>query len=262
MIPNKRMIVLSWNVNGLRSSLSKGLINFLKKGKYDIVMLQEIKTDVIPLSLNTLGYHSQMLPSMRKGYSGTLSLTRQKPLSVAYGIREDKFDSESRVITVETDDFYAVNVYFPNSRRDLSRLNFKLEFDEKFEAFVQTLDKKKPVIIGGDFNTAHTELDIARPKENDGNAGFTPEEKAWMDDFLKSGYTDTYRLFNKTGGHYTWWTYRANARSKNIGWRIDYILVSNSLRKNVKSAGIYETVEGSDHAPIYVEIDNSLTKGP
>jgi exodeoxyribonuclease-3 len=248
------MKIISWNVNGLRSVIGKGLCDFIKKGNFDIVMLQEVKTDTVPVSLLDLGYEAYMIPSHKKGYSGTLTLTRKAPLSVKYGIEDDGFDSESRVVTIETDWFYAVNVYFPNSRRDLSRLDFKMKFDGEFEKFVQNLRRKKPVLIGGDFNVAHTELDIARPKDNENNAGFTAQERRWMDRFLEMGYLDTYRMFVREGGHYTWWTYRANARERNIGWRIDYLVASEEMRDGVKDAGILGNVKGSDHAPIYVDI--------
>lgn len=248
------MRIISWNVNGLRSVLGKGLYKFLEKGKYDIVMLQEVKMDTVPISLEELGYHAYMSPSKKKGYSGTLTLAKKKPVSVSYGIGHDGFDSESRVVTVETPDFYVVNVYFPNSRRGLTRLDFKMEFNGKFERFVQTLRKRKPVIVGGDFNVAHTELDIARPKDNIHNAGFTPRERKWMDRLLSLGYIDSYRMFVKEGGHYSWWTYRVNARERNIGWRIDYLIVSDELKKRVKDADILSKVGGSDHAPIYLEL--------
>ncbi len=249
------MKIVSWNVNGIRSALKKGLYDFVEAGDYDLIMLQEIKNDSVPLQLSNLGYHAYMSPSHKKGYSGTLSLTRRKPLSFGYGIGNNSFDSESRVITLEMGDFYVVNVYFPNSRRDLSRLDFKLKFDEAFKEFVDGLKAKKPVVVGGDFNVAHTELDIARPKDNEGNAGFTKEERGWFGSFLAAGYIDTYRMFVKDGGHYSWWTYRSDARERNIGWRIDYIVVSEEVRKAVKVADIFEDVSGSDHAPVYLELD-------
>jgi len=247
--------IASWNVNGIRSAIRKGLPGLLGMG-YDVVMLQEIKSDTIPLELYSgTGYDAYVNPSARKGYSGTLTLTKVKPVSVSYGIGDPRFDAEGRVITIELNDYYVVNVYFPNSQHGLTRLDYKLEFNREFEEFVQGLRKRKPVVMGGDFNVAHTELDIARPKDNMNNAGFTEQERAWMTHFLSLGYLDTFRMFNGEGGNYTWWSYRFNARSRNIGWRIDYIIVSDELRARVKGAGILVDVLGSDHAPVWAEID-------
>lgn len=248
------MLLLSWNVNGIRSVLKKGLLSLVESGKYDVLMFQEAKADILPLEMHIDGYSPFIFSSKtRRGYSGTITLTKETPKSVIYGIDKEKFDDEGRVLTIELEKFYVVNAYFPNSRRDLSRLGFKLEFNKNLEKFLQRLREKKPVIIGGDFNVAHEEIDIARPKENVNNAGFTDQERASFTEFLKSGYCDSYRLFVKDGGHYTWWSYRANVRSKNIGWRIDYFVVSNDLEKRVKDAGISKDVLGSDHAPIYLE---------
>jgi exodeoxyribonuclease-3 len=249
------MRLVSWNVNGLRNVIKRCALQTLLSGYFDVVMLQEIKTEVMPLELRSEDYHAFMQPATtKKGYSGTLTLTKSKPSAVIYGVGEEKFDNEGRVLTVELDDFYVVNAYFPNSRRDLSRLNFKLEFDDRFLTYLEMLRKNKPVIVGGDFNVAHEERDIARPKANRGNAGFTGEERAWMSELIKHGYTDTFRLFVSDGGHYTWWTYRAGARENNIGWRIDYFLVSNELCPRVRSVGIMDETKGSDHVPVTLEV--------
>jgi exodeoxyribonuclease-3 len=248
------MLFLSWNVNGLRSALSKGLLYVVRSADYDAVLLQEIKADTVPLELSTLGYECFIYPASRRGYSGTLSLVKLKPLSVSMGIGVREFDEEGRVITLEYPEFYLVNAYFPNAQRGLTRLEYKLRFNSKFEEYAQSLRKRKPLVICGDFNVAHTELDIARPKDNVHNAGFTKEERDWMTRFLSLGYLDTFRLFVKEGGHYTWWTYRFNAREKNIGWRIDYFVVSEELRSRVVNAGILGSLRGSDHAPVFLEL--------
>src|SRR5579875_342225 len=248
------MLFLSWNVNGLRSAMNKGLLEVVRSAEYDAVLLQEIKTDAVPLELTALGYECYIYPASRRGYSGTLSLAKTKPLSVSMGIGVREFDEEGRVITLEYPDFYLVNTYFPNAQRGLTRLEYKLKFNGKFEEYAQSLRRKKPLVVCGDFNVAHTELDIARPKDNVNNAGFTKEERDWMTHFLSLGYLDTFRLFVKEGGHYTWWTYRFNAREKNIGWRIYYFVVSEELRSRVVKAGILESVRGSDHAPVFLEL--------
>lgn len=245
------MKIVAWNVNGIRSALNKGLLDLVNSRKYDVIMLQEVKSDSVPLGFDE-SYTAYLNPSKkRKGYSGTLTLTRVKPLSVSYGMGDSRFDDEGRVIAAEFERYFAVNAYFPNSQHGLTRLDYKLEFNSVFERFLQKLGK--PVVVGGDFNVAHEEIDIARPKDNENNAGFTRQEREWMTHFLSLGYVDTFRMFMKEGGHYTWWTYRFNARERNIGWRIDYIIVSEGLK--VKEAGIIYDVRGSDHAPVYAEID-------
>jgi|GEM_PF-420982 len=193
------MLFLSWNVNGLRSALSKGLLYVVRSADYDAVLLQEIKADTVPLELSTLGYECFIYPASRRGYSGTLSLVKLKPLSVSMGIGVREFDEEGRVITLEYPEFYLVNAYFPNAQRGLTRLEYKLRFNSKFEEYAQSLRKRKPLVICGDFNVAHTELDIARPKDNVNNAGFTKEERDWMTRFLSLGYLDTFRLFVEGG---------------------------------------------------------------
>ncbi|MEM0271046.1 MAG: exodeoxyribonuclease III [Thermoprotei archaeon] len=247
-------MLVSWNINGLRSALQKGLIEVLRSRKYDAVLLQEVKADVVPLELLAFGYNCYIYPAKRRGYSGTLSLVKRKPLSVSMGIGVKEFDEEGRVITLEYPEFYLVNAYFPNSQRGLTRLGYKLRFNAAFEGYTQKLRERKPVVVGGDFNVAHTELDIARPKDNLNSAGFTKQERDWMTHFLSLGFIDTFRLFVSGGGHYTWWTYRFSARERNIGWRIDYFIVSEELRNKVVKAGILEDIKGSDHAPVFLEL--------
>ncbi|AWS00216.1 exodeoxyribonuclease III [Metallosphaera hakonensis JCM 8857 = DSM 7519] len=232
--------------------MSKGLIELIKNLEYDVLMLQEVKTSQLPLDFQFLPYKAFLNPSKRKGYSGTLTLSRMEPISVKYGIGAEEFDDEGRVITLEFPSLYVINVYFPNSGEELKRLDFKLKFDQKFQEFVQGL--KKPTVICGDFNVAHEEIDIARPKDNVNHAGFTPEERKWFHEFLSTGFIDTFRMFVKDGGHYSWWSYRFHAREKNIGWRIDYCLVSKELEPMVKKAEILEKVLGSDHAPVVLEL--------
>ncbi len=247
------LLLISWNVNGIRACVRNGFIEFLDKYKPDILALQEIKAteDNVPMEVRYYeGYYKYWNPAKRKGYAGTALFTKIKPLDVKFGIGDEKFDLEGRVITAEYEKFFLVNSYFPNSQHGLTRLNFKLEFDEKIYNYLNELRKKKPVILCGDFNVAHKEIDLANPKQNEKNAGFTPEERAWMDKFLEDGYVDTFRMFTKEGGHYTWWTYRFNARARNIGWRVDYFVVSKDLAKNVKKSWILSEVYGSDHAPI------------
>jgi exodeoxyribonuclease-3 len=229
-----------------------GLVN---SQKYDVLLFQEVKADVLPKELAGNGYLSFLYPAAKRGYSGLLALTKIRPLSISYGIGKEEFDSEARTMTLELEDFFVINTYFPNSRRELSRLDFKLQYNSAFAEFIHELEKVKPVVICGDFNVAHEEIDIARPKENEGNAGFTEKERKWMTEFLKGGYVDTFRMFKKGGGNYTWWTYRSLARQRNIGWRIDYAVISERLAKNVTDSKILENVTGSDHAPIVLELE-------
>ncbi|EEZ93294.1 MAG: exodeoxyribonuclease III [Candidatus Parvarchaeum acidiphilum ARMAN-4] len=252
------MKILSWNVNGLRSVARKNEIQKIINSQiYDVILLQETKIEEINKLIETNGYVYYIMHStVKKGYSGVITFCKETPINVIYGIGHEKYDNEGRVITIELKDYFIVNSYFPNSRRDLSRLDFKKDFNEKILEFLEKLRKRKPVVIGGDFNVAHTDLDIARPKQNDGNAGFTREERAFVDKFIEKGYIDTFRLFNKEGGNYSWWTYLyKSAKANNIAWRIDYFLVSSELKNKVKAAGIIKKQEGSDHAPVFVEVD-------
>ncbi len=253
-----KLTLISWNVNGIRACVRNGFLDFLEKYKPDILALQEIKAreDDVPMEVRFYpGYHKYWNPAKKRGYAGTALFTKIEPLKVEFGIGDERFDSEGRVITAEYDKFFLVNAYFPNSQRELTRLNFKLEFDEKIHAYVNKLRERKPVVLCGDFNVAHKEIDLANPKQNVKNAGFTPEERAWMDKFIDDGWIDTFRMFTKEGGHYTWWTYRFKARERNIGWRVDYFIVSPELRDRVKRSWILSDVYGSDHAPIALELE-------
>jgi exodeoxyribonuclease-3 len=245
------MKIVSWNVAGFRSCISKGCLDFIKQEHADAYCFQEVKSEDVPF---IEGYEVFNFPAKKKGYSGTLIYSKHKPVSVSYGLGQKDFDDEGRVIVLEFENFFLINAYFPHSSRDLSRLNFKLRFDKTFEEFCKKLEKKKPLVLTGDFNVAHRDIDLANPKQNVKNAGFTPQERLWFDEFLKSGYIDTFREFVKESGHYTWWTYRFNARKRNIGWRIDYFIVSDKLKSKIKSSSILKDVMGSDHCPIEMDI--------
>ena len=250
------MKLISWNINGLRAGIKKGLADFVHKEQADAYCFQEIKMidrdvsgQLLPI-IDVDGYEPYWCLGKRPGYSGVMTLSRVKPLSVFCGMNHGSSDEEGRVLTLEFEDYYLINTYFPNSNRELSRLDFKLEFNKKFEAFCKRMSKKKPLVICGDLNVAHTELDIARPKQNEGSAGFTPQERVWMTKFLKQGYLDTFRMFVKDGGHYTWWAAFTHARERNVGWRIDYFVVSPELKSRVKESSIQPEVMGSDHCPV------------
>ena len=250
------MNLISWNINGLRAGIKKGLADYVRSEGADAYCFQEIKMidgdvagSLFPI-LHVEGYEPYWCLGKRPGYSGVMTLSRVKPISVMYGMNHGSSDDEGRVLTLEFKDYYLINTYFPNSNRELSRLDFKLEFNKKFETFCKRMSKKKPLVICGDLNVAHTELDIARPKQNEGSAGFTPQERAWFDKFLKSGYVDTFRMFVKDGGHYTWWAAFTHARDRNVGWRIDYFVVSDTLKTRVKESTIQNNVMGSDHCPV------------
>lgn len=247
----KSITLLSWNVNGLRNVISKELFkSFVENAKPDILCLQETKTrDKVPVDLE--GYHEYWNHAKKAGYAGTAVFTKIKPLKDTYGIGIPKHDEEGRVITLEYDDFFLVNVYVPNSKRDLSRLPYReKEWDVDFLAYLKKLEKQKPVVFCGDLNVAHTPLDLTNPKSNEKNHGFTPEERQGFDNLIKAGFLDTFREFEKAGGHYTWWSRFNNCRARNIGWRIDYFLVSSSLKPRLKKAFILPEVQGSDHCPV------------
>ena len=249
------MKLVSWNVNGLRSILGKGLPDYLHAADADIVCLQEIKARPEQVDHDFSGYHIFWNPALRPGYSGTAILTRAKPLSVTNGIGHPGHDNEGRVITAEFKDFYLVNVYTPNSQRELTRLSYRTrEWTPAFIAFLTALEKRKPVIFCGDMNVAHREIDLARPKANLRNAGFTIEEREAFDQVLDAGFQDSFRQFEQGGGHYTWWSYQNGARERNIGWRIDYVCVSPVLRPALQSAFIEPHITGSDHCPVGVHL--------
>ena len=246
------MLLFSWNVNGVRSALSKGLSEIIVDGKYDAMLMQEAKGDM-PHILGS-HYHKYGFMGERKGYSGLITLVKEKPIKVTNGIGVDEFDREGRVQTLEYEGFYLINTYFPNATRTLDRLEYKMRFDKAILQYFNKLNESKPIVVMGDFNVAHTPNDIERARENEGNSGYTEQERKWFSELLDAGYVDTFRIFTKGKGHYSWWLYAFDARKRNIGWRIDYCVVSKSISENVKSSKILEDITGSDHAPIAVDI--------
>lgn len=261
------MKLISWNVNGIRAVLKKDMfLPFIDKYDPDILCLQETKAQKGQAEIDLPQYHEFWNSAEKKGYSGTAIFTKEKPVSVSnglpdkicakYGLVADQYGdprTEGRVIAAEFKDFYVVTVYTPNAKDDLTRVPLRhKQWDPAFLAYVKDLEKKKPVIFCGDLNVAHTPDDLARPKENEGMKGFTREEREGFDNFVKAGFVDTFRMFHKGNGFYTWWSHFANARARNIGWRIDYILVSPALEKRVKSASILDEVMGSDHCPVEI----------
>ena len=252
--PQEQLFV-SWNVNGLRAVLGKGFAEALESLDADIVALQEIKAhpEQLPEEITTLpGYRQFWHPAERKGYSGTAIFSKKEPLAVHYGIGKPEFDCEGRVLTLEFADYFFVTAYFPNAQDELKRLDFKLAFDAAMLEYMNRLRAQKTVLLCGDFNVAHKEIDLARPKENRGNPGFSDEERAWMDSLLDAGYVDTFRKFCPDPGQYSWWSYRANARAKNIGWRIDYFVVDALSESRVLEAAIHSGIPGSDHCPVSI----------
>lgn len=249
------MKLVSWNVAGFRACLNKGFKDFFESVDADVICLQEVKATSDQYDFHPNGYFEYLFPAERKGYSGTLVFSKTEPISVVYGIGCQKFDIEGRSITVEYPNFYVVNLYVPNVKRTLERMDERMEWEELIKKYLRKLDEKKPVIICGDFNVAHTEIDIKNAKANIGNAGFTYEERDKFTELLASGFTDTFRYFNKERtDKYTWWSYMKNVRERNIGWRIDYFLVSNRFITQVTDAIIYSDIYGSDHCPIGLEV--------
>lgn len=250
------MKIISWNVNGIRAVLKKDFLKFLASEDPEIICLQETKAMREQVDEEFSAYPYQYWHSAeKKGYSGTAVLSKSEPISFSYGIDIEKHDSEGRVITLEYDSFYLVNIYVPNSKRGLERLDYRQkEWDVDLLKYMKNLEKNKPVIFCGDMNVAHKEIDLANPKTNRRNAGFTDEEREGFDNIVNSGFIDTFRLFESGGGHYTWWSYMGRARKKNVGWRIDYFCVSPELEDEVKESYILPQVMGSDHAPIVLEI--------
>ena len=250
------MKLLSWNVNGVRAALNKGLLDWMTSSGADVICLQEVKAltgDVQGVAW-TKGYEMFWNAAEKKGYSGTALFTRRTPLAVTNGIGLAGHDAEGRSITAEFDDFYVIGVYTPNAQPGLVRIGFRLEWDRALLAHARKLEKKKPVIFCGDLNVAHEEIDLARPKENVGNPGFSDDERASFRQYLAAGYIDTFRHFEPGPGHYSWWTYRAGARERNIGWRIDYFMASAGLKPRLKRAWIDAHVMGSDHCPVGLEL--------
>jgi len=249
------MKLISWNVNGLRACMQKGFADFFNNISADVVCLQETKLQEGQIDFAPEGYYSYWNYAEKKGYSGTAVFTRKKPISVTTGIGVEEHDHEGRVITLEYEDFYLICVYVPNSQRELTRLDYRMTWEDAFRDYVKKLDAKKPVIWCGDLNVAHEEIDLKNPKSNHKNAGFTDEERAKMTVMLDSGFIDTYRYFypDKKDA-YTWWSYMGGARAKNVGWRIDYFCTSKSFAGRLVSADIHPDVMGSDHCPIELVI--------
>jgi len=247
----------SWNVNGLRAALNKGFADFVAAASPDILCLQETKALPEQVDLGWMdGYHAFWNPAEKKGYSGVTTFSREAPLSVNLGMGIREHDREGRVLTLEFDSFFIVNVYTPNSQRELARLPYRQTWDTAFRKHLKKLEKKKPVIFCGDLNVAHTEIDLKNPKTNRKNAGFSDEERENFTKLLDAGFIDTFRtLHPDEPDHYSWWSYRSNARERNIGWRIDYFGISQGLRPNLKDAKIHHDILGSDHCPISLEID-------
>ena len=255
------MKLISWNVNGLRAAISKGFEKFFKEVNADIFCLQETKMQVEQLDEDAKkifdGYYQYWNCAEKKGYSGTAIFTKIEPISVSYGIGIEEHDKEGRVITLEYEDFYIVNCYTPNSKRELERLEYRMIWEDEFRNYLLNLNKSKPVILCGDLNVAHKEIDLKNPKTNRKNAGFTDEEREKMTKLLNSGFTDSFRfLYPDKENCYSWWSYMGHSREKNIGWRIDYFIVSSSIESKIKESYIYQDIFGSDHCPVGLEIND------
>jgi exodeoxyribonuclease-3 len=248
--------IISWNVNGLRAVLRKNFLDYLDRESPDILCLQETKAGPDQVEqLWPAHYTTFWNTAQKKGYSGTAIFTRPRPLAVTQGMGKTQHDAEGRVLTAEYQDFFLVNVYVPNSKRDLSRLPYRQIWDKEFLGYLKKLERKKPVVFCGDLNVAHTEIDLTHPKANVRNHGFTEEERAGFTAMVKAGFIDTFREFEPGGGHYTWWSQMSDARARNVGWRIDYFLISRALRPRLKRAYISPEVMGSDHCPVVVELE-------
>lgn len=250
------MKFISWNVNGLRACVQKGFLDYFHSVDADFFCIQESKLQEGQIALDLPGYHQYWNYAEKKGYSGTAIFAKKEPLSVSYGIGIEEHDREGRVITLEYDSFYLVTCYTPNSQNELARLPYRMTWEDDFLAYLKSLDVKKPVILCGDLNVAHEEIDLKNPKSNRQNAGFSDEERAKMTALLQAGFTDTFRYFYPaTEGIYSWWSYRFKAREKNAGWRIDYFITSERLAPQLKKAAIHTEVFGSDHCPVELDID-------
>ena len=250
------MKLVSWNVAGFRAALKKGFEDFFYTCDADVYCLQEVKAEKDQIDFEPKDYYMYINPADKKGYSGTAIYTLYKPLNVTYGIDVEEHDHEGRVIILEFENYFLVNQYVPNVKRDLSRLEYRMKWEEDLKKYLKKLEKKKPVVVCGDFNVAHNEIDIKNAKANRGNAGFTDEEREKFGLLLDSGFVDTYRYFNPDKrDSYTWWSYIGNARKNNVGWRIDYFIVSKNIIDKVRNPIIYSDVYGSDHCPIGIDID-------
>lgn len=248
--------LVSWNVNGLRACMNKGFMDTFNDLNADVFCLQETKMQPHQLQLDLPGYYQYWNSADKKGYSGTAIFTKQKPISESYGLGIDEHDHEGRVITLEFEKYYMVCVYTPNSKRELERLDYRMVWEDDFRAYVTKLNEQKPVVICGDLNVAHTEIDLKNPKTNRRSAGFTDEERNKLTELLAAGFTDSFRyLYPDKTGIYSWWSYMRKARENNAGWRIDYFIVSNSLQDKIKQAGIHNEYFGSDHCPVSLQLD-------
>lgn len=249
------MKLISWNVNGIRACVRKGFLEYFEEMDADVFCLQETKLQAGQIDLELEGYHQYWNYALKKGYSGTAIFTKEMPLSVKYGIGDADEEAEGRIITLEFEQFYLVNVYSPNAQRDLARLAYRLEWEDDMRAYLRELDQVKPVILCGDLNVAHEEIDIKNVKSNIGNSGFTEEERGKMTALLDEGFIDTFRHFYPDQvGAYSWWSYMSKVRERNIGWRIDYFIASKRLEPVLKDAAIHSTILGSDHCPIVLEL--------
>lgn len=249
------MKLVSWNVNGLRACMGKGFLEFFHEIDADFFCLQETKMQPEQLTLELPGYYQYWNSAEKKGYSGTAIFSKQEPITVQYGLPQEVHNHEGRVITLEMESFYLVTVYTPNAQEQLARLAYRMQWEDDFRAYLQELDKQKPVIVCGDFNVAHQEIDLKNPKTNRQNAGFSDEERSKMTALLDVGFTDTFRYFYpEATGVYSWWSYRFKAREKNAGWRIDYFIVSNRLQETLQNATIHREIMGSDHCPVSLEL--------
>lgn len=247
---------VSWNVNGLRACVTKGFLDYFNEVDADVFCVQETKLQEGQIDLELEGYHQYWNYAEKKGYSGTAMFCKEEPVNVSYGIGIEEHDHEGRVITAEFDNYFVVTCYTPNSQNELKRLDYRMEWEDAFKAYLKELEKTKPVILCGDLNVAHKEIDLKNPKTNRKNAGFTDEERAKMTALLDDGFTDTFRYFYPDKeGIYSWWSYRFKAREKNAGWRIDYFIVSSSLEDKLKSADIHTEIMGSDHCPVVLEAE-------
>ncbi len=244
---------VSWNVNGIRAVEKKGFVDQVLEFDADILALQEVRAHKEQMSdalINIPNFTSFWFPAQRKGYSGVGFYTKTEPKNVIYGMDSPEHDAEGRTITLEFEDFYLINSYFPNAGNKLVRIDYKNSFNHIFRKFANSLSAEKSVVMCGDFNVAHKAIDLANPQSNEKNPGYSPQERAWMDDFVASGYVDTFRMFNQAPDNYSWWSYRFNARARNIGWRIDYFCVDENSKDRVKDAAILKDVMGSDHCPV------------
>jgi exodeoxyribonuclease III len=249
------MKLVSWNVNGIRACVRKGFLDYFTEVDADIFSIQETKLQEGQIHLDLEGYYQYWNYAEKKGYSGTAVFTKQQPLSVSYGIGHEEYDSEGRAITLEFEKFYLVNVYTPNSQRDLARLDYRLTWEEIIREYVQELDQEKPVILCGDLNVAHQEIDLKNPKSNKNNSGFTIEERGMMSQLLDAGFLDTFRYFYPEKEEvYTWWSYMRNVRERNIGWRIDYFISSERLKDELQDVAVHSDVMGSDHCPVVLTV--------